>query len=66
MCSWRKLRAKLLERISPEWRYVHTHFGIGYRFAAEPVEGSAAAERMAAEAAAAESSDGGGSDGGGS
>lgn len=33
----RKLRAKL-ERISPEWRYVHTHFGVGYRFAAEPVE----------------------------
>ncbi len=30
----RKLRAKL-EQISPEWRYVHTHFGIGYRFAAE-------------------------------
>jgi DNA-binding response OmpR family regulator len=32
----RKLRTKL-ERISPEWRYVHTHFGVGYRFAAEPV-----------------------------
>jgi DNA-binding winged helix-turn-helix (wHTH) protein len=32
----RKLRAKL-EQISPEWRYVHTHFGVGYRFAAEPV-----------------------------
>jgi DNA-binding response OmpR family regulator len=31
----RKLRTKL-ERISPEWRYVHTHFGVGYRFAAEP------------------------------
>jgi DNA-binding response OmpR family regulator len=30
----RKLRHKL-ERISPEWRYVHTHFGVGYRFAAE-------------------------------
>ena len=51
----RKLRAKL-ERISPEWRYVHTHFGIGYRFAAEPVEGSAAAAAaaVAAEATAAE------------
>jgi DNA-binding response OmpR family regulator len=46
----RKLRAKL-EPISPEWRYVHTHFGIGYRFAAEPVEGSAAARRLEAEAA---------------
>ncbi len=32
----RKLRNKL-ERISPRWRYVHTHFGVGYRFAAEPV-----------------------------
>jgi len=33
----RKLRNKL-ERISPRWRYVHTHFGIGYRFAAERAE----------------------------
>src|SRR5881227_3781648 len=33
----RKLRQKL-ERASPDWRYIHTHFGIGYRFAAEPVE----------------------------
>jgi DNA-binding response OmpR family regulator len=33
----RKLRQKL-ERISPSWRYVHTHFGVGYRFSAEPVE----------------------------
>jgi DNA-binding response OmpR family regulator len=33
----RKLRAKL-ERASPDWRYIHTHFGIGYRFAAEPVD----------------------------
>jgi len=32
----RKLRQKL-ERVSPQWRYIHTHFGIGYRFAAEPV-----------------------------
>jgi DNA-binding response OmpR family regulator len=30
----RKLRQKL-ERVSPGWRYVHTHFGVGYRFAAE-------------------------------
>ncbi len=30
----RKLRAKL-QRMSPAWRYIHTHFGIGYRFAAE-------------------------------
>jgi DNA-binding response OmpR family regulator len=32
----RKLRQKL-ERASPDWRYIHTHFGIGYRFAPEPV-----------------------------
>jgi DNA-binding response OmpR family regulator len=32
----RKLRQKL-ERWSPGWRYIHTHFGIGYRFAAERV-----------------------------
>ena len=30
----RKLRQKL-EKASPRWRYIHTHFGIGYRFAAE-------------------------------
>jgi DNA-binding response OmpR family regulator len=35
----RKLRQKL-ERSSPGWRYIHTHFGIGYRFAAEPTEGA--------------------------
>jgi DNA-binding response OmpR family regulator len=34
----RKLRQKL-ERASPDWRYIHTHFGVGYRFAAEPVGG---------------------------
>jgi DNA-binding response OmpR family regulator len=32
----RKLRNKL-EPISSQWRYVHTHFGVGYRFAAEQV-----------------------------
>ena len=45
----RKLRQKL-EKASPEWRYIHTHFGVGYRFAAEPVEGSAAAAAPAAAA----------------
>jgi DNA-binding winged helix-turn-helix (wHTH) protein len=34
-----KLRRKL-ERASPGWRYVHTHFGIGYRFAGEGVDGA--------------------------
>jgi len=33
----RKLRAKL-ERGSPAWRYIHTHFGVGYRFEALRVE----------------------------
>jgi len=33
----RKLRQKL-ERSSPEWRYIHTHFGVGYRFAPERIE----------------------------
>jgi hypothetical protein len=36
----RKLRQKL-ERASPNWRYIHTHFGIGYRFAPETVDGAA-------------------------
>jgi DNA-binding response OmpR family regulator len=51
----RKLRQKL-ERISPGWRYVHTHFGVGYRFAAEPesavvgnVAGAAKAESAGVE-----------------
>ena len=35
----RKLRQKL-EAVSPQWRYVHTHFGVGYRFAAEAADGS--------------------------
>ena len=33
----RELRQKL-EKASPSWRYIHTHFGIGYRFAAESLE----------------------------
>ena len=39
----RKLRRKL-EGASPGWRYLHTHFGVGYRFdpqeTAEPGDGS--------------------------
>jgi DNA-binding response OmpR family regulator len=31
-----KLRAKLAAAL-PEWRFIHTHVGFGYRFAAEPV-----------------------------
>jgi DNA-binding response OmpR family regulator len=47
----RKLRQKL-EAVSPAWRYVHTHFGVGYRFAAEPEKGAelpAPAEQAAVE-----------------
>jgi DNA-binding response OmpR family regulator len=42
----RKLRAKL-ERGSPGWCYIHTHFGIGYRFEARPADevGDVFAER---------------------
>ncbi|HWD75926.1 MAG TPA: response regulator transcription factor [Solirubrobacteraceae bacterium] len=47
----RKLRQKL-EAVSPDWRYVHTHFGVGYRFAAEPVGGAAGAAAGAGAAGA--------------
>jgi DNA-binding response OmpR family regulator len=30
-----KLRAKLA-RALPDWRFIHTHFGFGYRFEPEP------------------------------
>ena len=33
----RKLRQKI-QRHSPGWRYIHTHFGVGYRFSPEPVD----------------------------
>ena len=33
----RKVRAKL-ELVAPDWRYIHTHFGIGYRFTPEKLE----------------------------
>jgi DNA-binding response OmpR family regulator len=44
----RKLRQKL-EKASPQWRYIHTHFGIGYRFAAEPADSAAAIAEAAPE-----------------
>jgi DNA-binding response OmpR family regulator len=31
----RKVRRKL-ELVAPDWSYIHTHFGIGYRFTPEP------------------------------
>jgi DNA-binding response OmpR family regulator len=33
-----KLRSKL-ETALPEWRFIHTHVGFGYRFSAEPSHG---------------------------
>ncbi len=38
----RKLRSKIQKR-SPGWTYIHTHFGIGYRFQPESVSGTATA-----------------------
>jgi DNA-binding response OmpR family regulator len=37
----RKLRQKL-EKRSPAWAYIHTHFGVGYRFDPEPTAGAVA------------------------
>jgi DNA-binding response OmpR family regulator len=36
----RKLRQKL-EKLSPGWHYIHTHFGVGYRFEPEPLDQAA-------------------------
>jgi len=47
----RKLRQKLENR-SPGWRYIHTHFGVGYRFDPEP-PGTAGSEAPAEATAAA-------------
>jgi DNA-binding winged helix-turn-helix (wHTH) protein len=35
----RKLRQKL-ESHSPSWHYIHTHFGIGYRFDPQRIDGA--------------------------
>jgi DNA-binding response OmpR family regulator len=45
----RKLRQKL-EVHSPEWRYIHTHFGVGYRFSPERVDGAMPEAAVAADA----------------
>jgi DNA-binding response OmpR family regulator len=44
----RKLRQKL-QRHSAGWRYIHTHFGIGYRFDPEPIGGTEDGRPEAAE-----------------
>jgi DNA-binding response OmpR family regulator len=46
----RKLRQKL-QRYSANWTYIHTHFGIGYRFDPEPIGGSAELAEPPAELA---------------
>ena len=47
----RKLRAKL-QKHSPSWSYIHTHFGVGYRFEPEHVvPGAADAPQATAEEA---------------
>jgi len=47
----RKLRQKL-ESLSPRWTYIHTHFGIGYRFQPEPKDPDPPAEAVEAPAQA--------------
>ncbi len=43
----RKLRQKL-RAASPEWSYIHTHFGVGYRFAPEREEPGATPSELEA------------------
>jgi DNA-binding winged helix-turn-helix (wHTH) protein len=45
----RKLRQKL-ERCSPDWQYIHTHFGIGYRFEPEAKKGAGSPAEAAPQA----------------
>lgn len=46
----RRVRSKL-RRASPHWSYIHTHFGVGYRFAAERNGDDRASVGVAAAAA---------------
>ena len=52
----RKLRQKL-RTASPDWSYIHTHFGVGYRFAPELDGGEKVADASAAVAATAADGD---------
>jgi DNA-binding response OmpR family regulator len=45
----RKVRQKL-EKVSPDWNYIHTHFGVGYRFDPERRDGAASEAPVAAVA----------------
>jgi DNA-binding response OmpR family regulator len=48
----RKVRHKL-EKASPRWEYIHTHFGIGYRFEAHGDDADAPSHAVAPDAASA-------------
>jgi DNA-binding winged helix-turn-helix (wHTH) protein len=48
----RKVRNKLAQT-APGWTYIHTHFGVGYRFAAVPQSVDSPAEPLAASELAA-------------
>ena len=48
----RKVRTKLAA-VAPSWTYIHTHFGIGYRFAPEPVPDASETPALAAQPQAA-------------
>jgi DNA-binding response OmpR family regulator len=45
----RKVRQKL-EKVSPDWNYIHTHFGVGYRFDPERRDGTEIESPVAAVA----------------
>jgi DNA-binding response OmpR family regulator len=47
----RKLRSKF-QKASPDWNYIHTHFGVGYRFAAQRAEPAAGGGDLAPAVAA--------------
>jgi hypothetical protein len=57
----RKLRRKLCQA-APGWTYIHTHFGIGYRFVPERTEAEAGSSAGAASEPDPSSSPGDGAD----
>ncbi len=44
----RKVRTKLAAA-APTWAYIHTHFGIGYRFAPEPLASASESPALGAQ-----------------
>jgi DNA-binding response OmpR family regulator len=53
----RKVRQKL-EKASPDWSYIHTHFGVGYRFDPESRKGPVGEGALEAPAARPSAADG--------